>query len=99
MSSKIKHGWVPLEKENSTDHLDLNQMRPAIFPNLKPSTTSISLRLADSSLSELKTEANKRDIPYQSLMKMIVDDWLSARRKPPRKPSKRYRSSLKRVKK
>jgi predicted DNA binding CopG/RHH family protein len=47
----------------------------ARFPNLKPSTTAISLRLPVSLLERIKVEANKRDVPYQSLIKT----WLSAK--------------------
>ncbi len=61
------------EKNDSSDYLDWNQAKLAIFPNLKPTTKAISLRLPESMLAQIKVEANKRDIPYQSLMKM----WLS----------------------
>lgn len=43
-----------------------------IFPNLKPSTETISLRLPSHLLAELKTLANKRDVPYQSLLKVFL---------------------------
>ncbi len=61
------------EKNDSTDYLDWNQAQLAVFPRLKPTTKAISLRLPESMLAQIKTEANKRDVPYQSLMKM----WLS----------------------
>ena len=53
------------------------RLDPATFrlPNLKPSTTSISIRLPISLLEKIKIEANKRDVPYQSLIKI----WLSER--------------------
>jgi predicted DNA binding CopG/RHH family protein len=57
------------EKHDSSDYVDWSQAKPAAFPNLKPSTTTISLRLPDSLLDRIKVEANKRDIPYQSLIK------------------------------
>jgi predicted DNA binding CopG/RHH family protein len=44
------------------------------FPNLKPSTTAISLRLPISMLEELKALANKQDVPYQSLMKLYLNE-------------------------
>jgi predicted DNA binding CopG/RHH family protein len=47
----------------------------ARFPNLKPSATAISLRLPVALLERIKVEANKRDVPYQSLIKT----WLSAK--------------------
>ncbi|MBI2901105.1 MAG: BrnA antitoxin family protein [Planctomycetes bacterium] len=57
---------------DSADFLGWRKARPAIFPNLRPSTRSISIRLPESLLEELKTLANKRDVPYQSLIKMIL---------------------------
>src|SRR5437016_5652296 len=61
------------EGRNSTSYVDWSQAKPARFPNLKPSTQSISLRLPASLLDEIKVEANKRDVPYQSLIKV----WLA----------------------
>lgn len=57
------------ETHDSSDYLDWTKARRARFPNLKPSTTSISLRLPISLLERIKTAANKRDMPYQSLIK------------------------------
>ena len=61
------------EKNDSADIVDWNKAQRMIFPKLKPSTTSISIRLPDSLLAHIKHAANKRDIPYQSLIKV----WLS----------------------
>ncbi len=44
------------------------------FPNLKPSTKMISIRLPESMLEEIKSLANKRDVPYQSLIKIILKE-------------------------
>lgn len=57
------------ESHDSTDYVDWSQARPALFPNLKPSTKTISLRLPEALLDRIKIEANKRDMPYQSLIK------------------------------
>ncbi len=57
-----------------TDYLDLSQAKQASFPNLKLSTKTISLRLTQSLLEDLKIMANKRDVPYQSLMKIILTE-------------------------
>jgi predicted DNA binding CopG/RHH family protein len=62
--------WV---KNSSTSYVDWNKASRARFPNLKPSTTAISLRLPVSLLETIKIAANRRDVPYQSLIKM----WLS----------------------
>ena len=58
---------------DSTEFLAWSKAKRAVFPNLKPSTKSIALRLPESVLVGLKMLANKRDVPYQSLIKM----WLS----------------------
>lgn len=62
------------ESHDSTDYVDWKQARPASFSNLKPSTKTISLRLPEALLDRIKIEANKRDMPYQSLIKA----WLAA---------------------
>ena len=61
------------EGRDSTQYIDWSKARLARFPNLKPSTRSISLRLPLSLLERIKIEANKRDVPYQSLIKV----WLA----------------------
>lgn len=61
------------ESHDSSDYLDWHQARSARLPNLKPSTKTISLRLPESLLERIKIEANKRDMPYQSLIK----SWLA----------------------
>ena len=58
---------------DSTQYLDWSKARPARFPNLKPSTRAISLRLPVALLERIRIEANKRDVPYQSLIKI----WLA----------------------
>ena len=57
---------------DSTDYIDWTQAERVILPNLKPSLKTISLRLPESMLETLKLLANKRDIPYQSLMKLFL---------------------------
>ena len=61
------------ETHDSTDYVDWSKAQRMRFPNLKPSTTAISIRLPTSLLERIKIAANKRDVPYQSLIKM----WLS----------------------
>ena len=61
------------ESHDSTGYVDWSKAARVQFPNLKPSTRSISLRLPVSLLERIKIEANKRDVPYQSLIKT----WLS----------------------
>lgn len=57
---------------DSTEFFDWSKAKRAVFPNLKPSTKSISLRLPESILAGLKVLANKRDVPYQSLLKVFL---------------------------
>jgi predicted DNA binding CopG/RHH family protein len=57
------------ETHDSTEYLDWSKAECLRFPNLKPSTTSISLRLPVSLLERIKVAANKQDVPYQSLIK------------------------------
>ena len=57
---------------DSTEYVDYTIAKRALFPNLKPTTRTISIRLSESLIEHLKVLANKRDIPYQSLMKMFL---------------------------
>ncbi len=57
---------------DSTDYIDWSKAKRAKFPNLKPSIRSISLRLPESMINDLKILANKRDVPYQSLLKILL---------------------------
>jgi len=61
------------ESANSMDYLDWSKAEKVRLPNLKPSSTSISLRLPNALLERIKIAANRRDVPYQSLIKL----WLS----------------------
>ncbi|MBM4256511.1 MAG: hypothetical protein FJ147_11540 [Deltaproteobacteria bacterium] len=61
------------ETHDSTEFVDWSQAKRVRFPNLKPSTQAISLRLPVGLLEQIKVEANRRDIPYQSLIKV----WLA----------------------
>jgi predicted DNA binding CopG/RHH family protein len=57
------------EVNDSSDYIDWNAAESVSLPNLKPSTKTISLRLPEGLLDGIKIEANKRDMPYQSLIK------------------------------
>lgn len=61
---------------DSTDYFDWAKAERVVFPNLKPTTRTISLRLPNSMLDGLKVAANKRDVPYQSLIKMFLKERL-----------------------
>ena len=60
------------ETHDTSRFVDWSSARVAVFPNLKPSTETISLRLPAALLAELKALANKRDVPYQSLLKVFL---------------------------
>jgi predicted DNA binding CopG/RHH family protein len=57
---------------DSTEYVDWSKARRAVFPNLKPTYKSISLRIPANMLNEIKLLANKKDVPYQSLMKVFL---------------------------
>jgi predicted DNA binding CopG/RHH family protein len=72
-----KHRSEDREREfwaeaDSTQYVDWSRARRVILPNLKPSLKTISLRLPELMLAELKLLANKRDVPYQSLIKIFL---------------------------
>jgi len=62
------------ETHDSSGVVDWSTARRAVFPNLKASTETISLRLPTALLADLKVLANKRDVPYQSLLKVYLSD-------------------------
>ena len=64
------------EAHDSTVHLDWSQARKVILPKLKPTTRIISLRLPQHLLDSIKTAANARDVPYQSLIKVWLQEKL-----------------------
>ncbi len=59
---------------DSTESVDWRQAERVKLPNLRPTTRTISIRLPESMIERLKVLANKRDVPYQSLLKMFVAD-------------------------
>ena len=74
---------------DSTEHFDWPNAKRVSFPNLKPSTATISLRLPQGMLDELKVLANQRDVPYQSLLKVFLAERLTAERHRPRRSTRR----------
>jgi predicted DNA binding CopG/RHH family protein len=66
------------ESHDTADYFDLSQAQRVRFPNLKLSTQSISLRLPQSLLERIKVAANKRDVPYQSLIKVWLTEKVDA---------------------
>ncbi len=66
------------ESHDSSDHVNWEHAERVRFPNLKPSTKSISLRLPIGLLEQIKVAANKRDVPYQSLIKIWLAEKVDA---------------------
>ena len=60
--------------QDSTEYVDWGKAKRLSFPNLKPSTRTISVRLPESMLDDLKMLANKKDVPYQSLLKVFLSE-------------------------
>ena len=78
--AKEREFW---EANDSSAHVDWTRAERVSMPNLKPSTKTISLRLPEMLLDSIKIEANKRDMPYQSLIKA----WLAEDVKQSRDPA------------
>jgi predicted DNA binding CopG/RHH family protein len=66
---------------DSTEYLDWTKAKKTVFPNLKTSTESISLRLPSPLLARIKGLANEKDVPYQSLMKIFLSEQVEKERK------------------
>jgi len=61
-------------KADSTEYVEWEKAKRMVLPKLKPSRKTISLRLPEAMLEELRLLANKRDVPYQSLLKMFLSE-------------------------
>lgn len=62
------------DAHDSAEYIDWKNAKKTIFPNLKPSTEAISLRLPAPLLARIKNLANEKDVPYQSLMKVYLSE-------------------------
>lgn len=69
--NKEREFWA---EADSLEYIDWEKAKKVVLPNLKPSVKTISLRLPKSMLEEIKLLANKRDVPYQSLMKIFLSE-------------------------
>ena len=72
---------------DSTEYVDWDNAEAVVLARLKPSTKTISLRLPELMLNELRLIANKRDIPYQSLIKMFLKERIDQELKRPTETS------------
>ena len=62
------------QRHDSSEYIDWSDAEAVVLPRLKPSTRKISIRLPESMIDELKVLANKRDVPYQSLLKIFLSE-------------------------
>lgn len=62
------------QENDSSEYIDWSEGEEVVLANLKPSTRTISIRLPESMIDELKLLANKRDVPYQSLLKIFLSE-------------------------
>jgi len=83
--SKLIHEFKNEDEErefwathDSSEYVDWNKAKRAVFQNLKPSTRAISLRLPESMLAELRQLANQRDVPYQPLINIFLRERIDA---------------------
>jgi len=67
-------------KADSTEYIDWSQAQRIVLPNFRPTLRTISLRLPESMIAELKLLANQRDVPYQSLLKVFLADRINQER-------------------
>ena len=70
---------------DSTEYVDWKKAKFTLFSNLKPSSKTISIRLPESLLENIKLLANRRDVPYQSLLKILLAEKVSENLQPRRK--------------
>lgn len=76
------------ETADTTEYFDWANARRAVFPNLRPSTTPISMRLPETLLADIRRLANEQDVPYQSLMKVYLAERVAEERVRRRRPAK-----------
>jgi len=68
-------------KADSTEYIDWSKAQRIVLPNFRPTLRTISLRLPESMIAELKLLANQRDVPYQSLLKVFLAERINEERK------------------
>ena len=59
-------------KHSPLDYIDPKKLQLSVFPNLKPTSRTISIRLPESLIEGIKVLANKKDVPYQSMLKILL---------------------------
>ena len=79
-SSKVKASALLSLSASEGRTLDWSKAQKVVFPDLKPSTETISLRMPAPLLHAINREANRRDVPYQSLIKVVLAERFTAAR-------------------
>ena len=106
MTKRVKKALKPIPKfrtdeeagefwmtHDTTEYFDWSKARRVSFPNLKPSTATISLRLPQGLLNDLRVLANERDVPYQSLLKVYLAERVAKERRAPHTAGRRRASA------
>jgi len=78
MKAKVDNLRVPAMSAIEGRALDWSKAQKVVFPDLKASTETISLRMPAPLLHAIKREANRRDVPYQSLIKVVLAERFAA---------------------
>ena len=76
--SRAREFWETSSRDSS-EYVDWSKAATVVMPNLKPSTRTISLRLPEHLLESIKSAANARDVPYQSLIKVWLQEKVGSR--------------------
>lgn len=103
MKKKVPHFKSESEERefwataDSTRYVDWKRARRSVFPALHPSLKTISLRLPELMIEELKLLANKRDVPYQSLLKLFLAERIEEELRQPNGGTGRSDSALQRT--
>lgn len=80
-------------KADSTEYIDWSKAQKLVLPNFRPTLRTISLRLPESMIAELKLLANQRDVPYQSLLKVFLAERIREERTGKAPSTRRRRAS------
>lgn len=80
-------------KTDSTEYIDWSKAQKLVLPNFRPTLRTISLRLPESMIAELKLLANQRDVPYQSLLKVFLAERIREERTRKTPSARRRRAS------
>lgn len=84
---EIREFW---DTQDSTEYVDFSKAVKGRFPNLKPSSTTMTIRMPQYLIDDIKILANKKDVPYQSLIKLFLEEKVAEERLKERKTRSEY---------